>query len=37
MVRSKEELYEKLAVGMEQIKEGKVIDADIVMAQLKDK
>ena len=36
MVRSKEELYEKLSVGMEQIKEGKVIDADVVMARLKD-
>jgi len=36
MVRSKEELYEKLNVGMEQIKEGKVIDADVVMARLKD-
>jgi addiction module RelB/DinJ family antitoxin len=31
---SKEELYEKLSVGMKQIKEGKVIDADVVMEQL---
>jgi addiction module RelB/DinJ family antitoxin len=37
MVRSKEELYEKLDVGMEQIKEGKVIDADVVMARLSEK
>jgi addiction module RelB/DinJ family antitoxin len=36
-VRSKEELYEKLDVGMEQIKQGKVIDADVVMARLSDK
>jgi hypothetical protein len=35
-VRSKEELYAKLSVGAEQIKEGKVIDADVVMARLKD-
>ena len=37
MVRSKEELYEKLDIGMEQIKEGKVIDADIAMARLSNK
>lgn len=37
IVRSKEDLYEKLSVGMKQIEEGKVIDADIVMAQLRDK
>ncbi|MDR1272708.1 MAG: type II toxin-antitoxin system RelB/DinJ family antitoxin [Clostridiales Family XIII bacterium] len=35
--RNKEELYEKLDVGMRQIEEGKVIDADIFMAQLRDK
>jgi addiction module RelB/DinJ family antitoxin len=35
IVRSKEELYKKLDIGMEQIKEGKVIDADIVMARLR--
>ena len=37
MVRSKEELYEKLGVGMKQIEEGKVIDAAVVMARLNDK
>ena len=37
IVRSKEELYEKLGVGMEQIEAGKVIDADVVMARLNDK
>ena len=36
IVRSKEDLYEKLGVGIEQIKEGKVIDADVVMARLKE-
>jgi addiction module RelB/DinJ family antitoxin len=36
-VRSKEELYEKLSVGMEQIKAGKVIDADVGMARLSEK
>jgi antitoxin component of RelBE/YafQ-DinJ toxin-antitoxin module len=36
IVRSKEDLYEKLGVGIGQIKEGKVIDADVVMARLKD-
>jgi addiction module RelB/DinJ family antitoxin len=35
--RTKEELYEKLNVGLEQINEGKVIDADIVMTGLRDK
>jgi addiction module RelB/DinJ family antitoxin len=37
VVRSSEDLYNKLAVGMEQIKDGKTIDADIVMEQLKGK
>ena len=37
IVRSKEDLYEKLNVGMEQIKDGKVIDADVVMSKLRDK
>jgi len=37
MVGSKEDLYEKLGVGMEQIRDGKVIDADVVMARLSDK
>jgi addiction module RelB/DinJ family antitoxin len=36
IIRSKEDLYEKLNVGLEQIKEGKVIDADVVMAQVRD-
>jgi addiction module RelB/DinJ family antitoxin len=36
MVRDKNELYEKLGVGMEQIKKGKVIGAEVVMARLKD-
>ena len=35
MVRSKEELYEKLSVGTEQVREGNVIDADVVMARIK--
>ena len=35
--RSKKELYEKLDAGMKQIQEGKVIDADIVMEQLRNK
>ena len=34
MVRTKNELYEKLSVGAEQINKGNVIDADVVMAQL---
>jgi len=37
MIRSKEELYKKLDIGTEQIKEGKVIDADVAMARLGDK
>jgi len=36
IVRSKEDLYEKLNVGMKQVKEGKVINSDIVMARLRD-
>jgi len=35
MVRDEDELYRKLNVGMEQIKAGEVIDADLVMARLK--
>jgi addiction module RelB/DinJ family antitoxin len=35
MVRSKEELYEKLGVGMEQIKDGKLIDSNVVMTRLR--
>ncbi|MDR1689760.1 MAG: type II toxin-antitoxin system RelB/DinJ family antitoxin [Clostridiales bacterium] len=34
-VRSNEEMYEKLNIGAQQIHEGKVIDADIVIARLK--
>jgi len=37
IVRNKEELYEKLSLGAEQIVEGKVIDADTAMARLSDK
>jgi len=37
MVRNKEELYEKLGIGIEQIKEGKVIDAYAAMERLGDK
>jgi hypothetical protein len=36
IIRSKEDLYEKLVIGMKQIDEGKVIDADVVMERLKD-
>ena len=36
MVKSKEDLYQKLGIGMAQIKEGETIDADVVMARLKD-
>ena len=35
-VKSKEDLYQKLGVGLAQIKEGKVIGADNVMARLKE-
>ena len=35
-VKSKEDLYQKLGVGILQIEEGKVIDADVVMARLKE-
>ena len=35
-VSSEEDLYKKLSIGMKQIKNGKVIDADVVMARLKD-
>ena len=37
IVRSAEDLYRNLSVGMEQINEGKVVDADIVMSKLRDK
>ena len=32
-----DELYEMLEVGRDQIQEGKVIDANVVMAQIRDK
>jgi addiction module RelB/DinJ family antitoxin len=34
---SREDLYEKLSVGVEQVKEGKVTDADTVIQQLREK
>ena len=37
VVRSKDELYEKLGVGMEQIKDGKVIEADIALSRIGEK
>ena len=35
IVSDKDDLYDKLRVGLEQIREGNVIDADVVMARLK--
>jgi addiction module RelB/DinJ family antitoxin len=37
IANSKEELYDMLDAGMAQIKAGKVVDADVVMAQLSEK
>ena len=37
IAHSKEELYEMLEVGRRQIQSGNVIDADVVMARLRDK
>jgi addiction module RelB/DinJ family antitoxin len=37
VVNSEDDLYKKLSVGMKQIKEGKVIDADLVVAELREK
>ena len=34
MVHSKEELYNSLAIAKKQIEDGKVVDADTVMARL---
>ena len=34
-VHSLKELYEKLDVGIQQIQEGKVIDADVAMSKLR--
>jgi len=36
VIKNQEDLYDKLNVGMEQIKAGELIDADVVMARLKD-
>ena len=36
MVHSRKELYEKLDIGIQQIQEGKVIDADTAMARLRE-
>ena len=36
-VKSRDDLYQKLDVGLGQIKAGRVIDADIVMSQLAEK
>jgi len=36
IAHSKEEVYKMLEIGKEQILSGEVIDADIVMAQIKD-
>jgi addiction module RelB/DinJ family antitoxin len=37
IVRGKEDLYEKLDIGINQIEDVKVVDADTVMAQMRDK
>ena len=37
IIRSSDDLYEKLSVGMKQIKEGKIVDAEVVMSKLRDK
>ena len=37
IIRSNEDLYDKLGVGMEQIKNGKVIGAEEVMLKLRNK
>ena len=37
IIRSSEDLYKKLSDGMEQIKEGKVVDAEVVMSNLSEK
>ena len=37
IVRNNEDLYEKLSVGMEQIEEGKVLNADVAMSKLREK
>jgi len=35
IVKNESELFEKLRIGLEQIQEGKVVDANVVMARLK--
>ena len=37
MVHDMKDLYQKLDIGIQQIKDGKVIDADIAMTQLRKK
>jgi len=36
-IRDNADLYKKLNIGLEQVKEGKTVDADIVMNQLENK
>ena len=36
-IKNKEDLYQKLDVGIKQIKQGKVIDSDVVIEQIGDK
>jgi len=36
IVRSKEGLHDKLSVGIKQIEEGRVVDADVIMDRLRD-
>ena len=37
MVQNEEDLFAKLEVGMKQVNEGKVMDADAAMSKLRDK
>ena len=37
MVNSKDELYQKLNIGIQQIKDGKVINANTALTQLREK
>jgi len=37
IAHSREDLYGKIAVGLKQIEEGRVIDSDIAMSRLRDK
>ena len=36
-VRNNEELYAKLDAGMKQVSEGKVVEADVAMSEIRDK